>query len=89
MIKFAEFIRKNSQVSEQAIVYYVHWVEQLYRAVKINLGEVLPDTAVAQFLDEFRKEHEAWQVKQAQHAISLYRYYLDATTIDKREAGGG
>ena len=89
MVKFAEFIRKSSQVSEQAVVYYIHWVELLYRNMEANLGELLPDAAVAQFFEEFKKDHEAWQVKQAQHAISMYRYYLDATTNGKCVATSG
>ena len=88
MKKFKEFIGRSGRVSEQAAVYYIHWVELAYRDMGLEFGEVLSDELSVLFFRDFGKVHEDWQVKQARHALSMYRYFLEARGSRNEQKSG-
>jgi integron integrase len=73
---FQKYLVSKSTVNEKYAPYYVRWVSSCYAFVNQPLSDVLTEGQKQEFLKQFAKNHEDWQVKQAEAAMRLYDYYL-------------
>jgi integron integrase len=82
---FRQFLSIKERVPERNIPYYLKWVSDCYRF--FNLSEMTPleNHQRAQFLTHLAKNHEDWQVEQADRALRLYEYFLSKTKTDQNE----
>jgi len=89
MTRFERHLAEQAHIAEKYVPHYRNWVVRFYE----QLGKA-PDYAFnseekTAFLREMGRHHEDWQVRQADHALRLYRHYLGvqaatpgAVTID-------
>jgi len=73
---FQRYLESKSAVNKKNVPYYARWVSSCYTFVKQPLSDVLTPDRKQDFLKQFAKNHEDWQVKQAEAALRLYDYYL-------------
>lgn len=78
MKDFHEHLAKVVHVSEKHGPYYAGWVQQAYRVAGRPLREPLPVEAEEQALAKLKQHREEWQIKQARHALRLYRYFISS-----------
>ena len=76
MNEFKKYLIEKAHINEKYIPYYLKWVEtfinQLAREDKTNFSSEEKND----FLVTLASEYEDWQVKQADHALRLYRHFL-------------
>ncbi|MCK5852056.1 integron integrase [bacterium] len=76
MNEFQKYLIEKVHISEKYIPYYLKWVEiflnQLSGNDKINFSSEEKEN----FLLFLSSEHEDWQIKQADHALRLYRHFV-------------
>lgn len=89
MKEFESYLLSGGHVAKHVYVYYIRWVELAYEFSGVELGEILSDDLAKKFIVDFGKGHEGWQVKQAEHALSLYRYFLGAKNAVNESWGDG
>jgi len=73
------FLTKKGPVKTQYIPYYLNWVSDCYGFLNQPLSNRLSGEQKKQFLSDMAKQHEDWQVKQADTALRLYDYFLSQT----------
>ncbi|MEW6739143.1 MAG: hypothetical protein ACOYU2_05095 [Nitrospirota bacterium] len=66
---FKGYLISKSAVNEKYAPYYVRWVSSCYAFVNQSLSDVLTNGQKQDFLKHFAKNHEDWQVKQAEAAL--------------------
>lgn len=69
---FQKYLVSKSAVNEKYAPYYIRWVSSCYAFVNQPLSNVLTQSQKQEFLKQFAKNHEDWQVKQAETALRLY-----------------
>jgi hypothetical protein len=79
---FKNFLSSKGKVSEKYLPFYLKCVTEGYRFLDIPLSQSITNEQKAQFLKYLSKNHEDWQVNQADNAIRLYSYFL-SSQIDK------
>ncbi len=83
MNEFQKYLIEKAHISKKHIPYYLKWVEiflnQLSGNDKINFSSEEKEN----FLLFLSSEHEDWQIKQADHALRLYRHFL-SIKVDKK-----
>ena len=83
--EFKGYLKTKSAVNEKYVPYYARWVSSCYAFVNQSISEVLTQTQKQDFLKQFAKNHEDWQVKQAEAALRLYDYYLSGLQGSAKE----
>ena len=73
---YESFLIKKGSVKSQSVPYYLKWVSDCYGFLNEPLSNRLGSEQKKQFLSEMAKQHEDWQVKQADTALRLYDYFL-------------
>ena len=83
MNEFQKYLIEKAHISKKHIPYYLKWVEiflnQLSGNDKINFSSEEKEN----FLLFLSSEHEDWQIKQADHALRLYRHFV-SIKVDKK-----
>ncbi len=83
MNEFQKYLIEKAHITKEHIPYYLKWVEiflnQLSGNDKINFSSEEKEN----FLLFLSSEHEDWQIKQADHALRLYRHFL-SIKVDKK-----
>jgi len=74
---FRPYLERYGKLTEIQIPFYVSWVSAAYQYAGEARHVLLKNKAESAFLHETSKKYENWQVKQARHALSLYRHYLE------------
>ena len=82
---FRQFLSIKERVPERNIPYYLKWVSDRYRFFNLSKMTPLENHQRAQFLTHLAKNHEDWQVEQADRALRLYEYFLSKTKTDQNE----
>jgi len=73
---FESFLLKKGATKTQYVPYYVKWVADCYGYLEQALSERLNSEQRQRFLSQMGKNHEDWQVKQADTALRMYEYFL-------------
>lgn len=82
---FKRFLSSKVRVNEKYLPYYLKWVMECYRFFDIPLSQSITNEQKVQFLKYLAKNHEDWQVNQAENALRLYSYFLSSENSDKSE----
>lgn len=83
---FKQFLSSKGKVNAKYIPFYLKWVTEGYRFLDVPLSQTITNDQKSQFLKYLSRNHEDWQVNQADHALRLYNYFLSREHPDK--AGG-
>ena len=73
---YETFLTKKGSVKTQYVPFYLKWVSDCYGFLNEPLSNRLESEKKKQFLSHMAKQHEDWQVKQADTALRLYDYFL-------------
>lgn len=73
---FKQFLLNKGAVKSQYIPFYMKWVSDCYTFFDSSPSARLSSDQKKQFLSHMAKQHEEWQVKQADTALRLYDYFL-------------
>ncbi len=85
--EFKGYLISKLAVNEKYVPYYARWVSSCYAFVNQSLSDLLTNRQKEDFFKHFAKNHEDWQVKQAEAALMLYDYYLSGNRIGNYQAG--
>ena len=75
MIEFKRFLRERHRLPDKKIPFYQHWVARYHEYCEENHVNESESTALHSFMRYLGKNHEEWQVKQAQDAVKLFKYF--------------
>ena len=81
---FMEFLKRRD-VPKRQIPSYVKWVSEFYSSNGLNMDELPDEVLKKKFLKDLGLMYEQWQVKQADYALKLYRYFLTLNYPEKGE----
>lgn len=76
LMKFKTNLIQKILIKEKSVPFYLKWVADGYAFLDSPRSEPLGRQGKEQFLQHLAKTHEDWQVKQAEHALRLYAYFL-------------
>lgn len=82
---FKNFLSLKGKVNDKYIPFYLKWVTEGYRFLDIPLTQPITNEQKSQFLKHLSKNHEDWQVNQADNALRLYGYFLSSQQSDKSD----
>ena len=74
--EFRRFIINKKTVHDKSVPYFLRWIECCYNFCNASFEERISDNQKLDFLTDFARNHEDWQVKQAEEALKLYKYFL-------------
>jgi integron integrase len=74
--QFHQFLAKNGHIREKYLPYYVRWVSECYTFLNETIEHKISSEQKHQFLNHLSTSHEDWQLKQADHALRLYNFFL-------------
>lgn len=80
---FKNFLSSKGKVNDKYLPYYLKWVTEGLRFLDIPLSQTITNDQKSQFLKYLSKNHEDWQVNQADNALRLYGYFLSSQQSDK------
>jgi len=80
---FQEHLVRVAHVPAHNAAYYVGWVRQAYECAHRPPDEPLPPELEQQALAKLQQQCEDWQVRQARHALRLYRYFLSSQQAEQ------
>jgi len=83
---FRQFLLRKASIKPQYIPFYLKWVSDCYAYLDTPSDSRLSSEQKTQFLSHMAKNHEDWQVKQADAAFKLYDYFLSREL--KRSSSG-
>lgn len=75
MQAFKAYLLARRMATPKAVDFYLHWVRQLYRFRRKDLGEAIAGEEIDAYLKHLAHRHESWQVDRAAQAIKLYRFF--------------
>jgi integron integrase len=79
---YESFLTKKGNIKSSYIPYYAKWVSDCYRFLSESESKRLSSDQKKQFLSQMAKNHEDWQVNQADTALRLYDYFLSKYTSE-------
>jgi integron integrase len=82
---YESFLTRKGSIKSLNIPYYVKWVSDCYRFLSESESKRLSSDQKKQFLSQMAKDHEDWQVKQADTALRLYDYFLSMKEMEISE----
>lgn len=82
---FKNFLSSKGKVNDKYIPFYLKWVAEGYRFLDIPLVQSITNEQKSQFLKHLSKNHEDWQVNQADNALRLYGYFLSLENPNKAD----
>ena len=85
--EFQAFLRRKGAIRPQYIPFYVKWVADCYAFFGEPPAARLRSDKKKEFLSQMAKDHEDWQVKQADAALRLYDYFLSRELGEASPAG--
>ncbi|MEW6078855.1 MAG: integron integrase [Thermodesulfobacteriota bacterium] len=75
MEKFTTYLISKSIIPEAQVRYYVGWVKAFFRSLGRDPAQKVTSEEIDRYLRGLAKIHEEWQVKQAEQAIRIYRFF--------------
>ena len=86
---FQQFLSDKERVPERNIPYYLKWVTDCYRYFNLAQDVSLSNGQLEDFLRHLAKNHEDWQVRQADRAVRLYVFFLAKAARAAEESTSG
>lgn len=83
MEAFREYVVATAHVAPKHAAFYVGWVRQAYQLAGAEIGTPLSPEAEQDALLRIQGRSQDWQVRQARHALRLYRYFLGLGGAEK------
>ena len=83
MNEFQKYLIETAHIAEKYIPYYLKWVEVFLNQLSDNDKINFSSDEKENFLLFLSSEHEDWQIKQADHALRLYRHFLSIESNKK------
>ena len=83
MNEFQKYLIETAHIAEKYIPYYLKWVKIFLNQLSGNDQTNFSSEEKENFLLFLSSEHEDWQIKQADHALRLYRHFL-SIKVDKK-----
>ncbi len=74
--EFRKFIINKKTVHDKSVPYFLRWIEYCYNFCDAPFEEQISEKQRLEFLTHFARNHEDWQVQQAEEALKLYKYFL-------------
>ncbi len=74
--EFKDYLLQKGKVKANQIPYYLKWIGSCYAFFNVSDSTLLNSDQKKQFLSNMAKNHEDWQVNQAEAALRLYNYFL-------------
>ncbi len=87
LTKFETYLVEKAHVAEKQSHFYRNWVVRFYQALGKTPEYCFNRDEKEQYLRSLAKDHEPWQVQQADHALRLYLHYLQAHVAHAAGAG--
>lgn len=73
---FQEYLSQKGHIKNSYIPYYLKWVESCLAFLNLSDSTFIIADHKKAFLIYLSKNHEDWQVNQADNALRLYNYYI-------------
>jgi len=72
-----ELFLEQQGISRKYLSFYLLWIKKFsgYLGSEATIKDLRPER-MERYLQRLARRHEDWQVKQAEHALRLYRYFL-------------
>ena len=86
MNKFQKYLIEKAHISKKYIPYYLKWVDSFLNQLSREDKSKFTSQQKENYLLMLSAEQEDWQVKQADHALRLYRHFLSIENNRKRES---
>lgn len=86
---FRQFLSDKERVPERNLPYYLKWVTDCYRYFNLTQDIPLSNGQLEEFLHHLAKNHEDWQVSQADRAVRLYLFFLAKAVRAAEESTSG
>lgn len=83
---YESFLVRKGNIKSPNIPYYIKWVSDCYRFLDESDFKRLSSDQKDQFLSQMAKNHEDWQVNQADIALRLYDYFLSRKEMETSKA---
>jgi len=83
--EFQSYLLTTKHIKEKYIPYYVKWVSECYSYLTEPFENRLTSDKKQGFLKHLSKNHEDWQVNQADYALRLYQFFLSRDQQDKQK----
>ena len=74
---------KKGKINDKYLPFYLKWITECFRFLDIPLSQSITNEQKSQFLKYLSKNHEDWQVNQADNALRFYSYFLSSQSPDK------
>jgi len=81
MKEFSDYLTTQCKIKSKQLPFYLNWVNDCYGFLNCSDENQLVWEKVQKYLYHLEKNREPWQVKQAEYALRLYKYFQ--TKIDK------
>ena len=81
--RFKAYLLSIGHLKEKNVPYYVKWVSDCYGFLDEPTDTFLNTDQKQGFLRHLSRNHEDWQVKQADYALRLYSFFLSQEKKDK------
>lgn len=75
MEKFSDYLTLKCKINSKQIPFYLKWVDDCYGFLNCSDEDHLAWEKVQKYLYYLEKKREPWQVKQAEYALRLYKYF--------------
>jgi len=82
MEEFSDYLTAKCKINPKQIPFYVKWVNDCYGFSNCSEERQLVWENVQKYLYYLEKKREPWQVKQAEYALRLYKYFQTKTNED-------
>lgn len=76
MKKFQNYLLNTAHIKSKYVPYYIKWVSECYSFLNEPIQNIISTDQKQRFLKHLSRNHEDWQVKQADYAFRLYNFFL-------------
>lgn len=76
MDKFQLCLLNTAHIKSKYIPCYIKWVSECHNFPNKPHQNIIAADEQQKFIKHLYKTHEDWQVKQAEHALRLYNFFL-------------
>ncbi len=83
---FKNFLSSKYKVNDKYLPYYLKWVAEGYRFLDTPLSQSITNDQKSQFLKYLSKNHEDWQVNQADNALSFIVIFFHRNILIRQGA---
>ena len=90
MEKFQDYLLSKAHIKSSYVPYYIKWVSQCYGFLDESIRNIISPDHKQRFLKELSRNHQDWQVRQADYALRLYDFSLSRGERSKQgDSSGG